>query len=77
VRNLERVREARARRGVHDRGQRVLVRACRLRDLDLLGHPLDIRKRDPHGFVRDLLVDEGESGEVVDMSDGTRADKDR
>jgi hypothetical protein len=77
VRNLERVCEARARRWVHDCGQRVLARACRLRDPDLLGHPLNIHKRDPYGFVRDLLIDESESGEVVDTSDGTRADKDR
>jgi hypothetical protein len=77
VRNLERVCEARARQGVHDCGQRVLARACRLRDPDLLGDPLDIRERDPHGLVGDLLVDEGESADAVATSDETRADKDR
>jgi hypothetical protein len=73
LRDLERVRKAGARRGVRDCGQRVLTHTGELRDADLLGHPLDVCERDPHGLERDPLVDKGKSGET--LSDGTRPDK--
>jgi hypothetical protein len=67
VRDLERVREARARRGVRDRRQRVLVRAGGHRDPGLRGHARDVRKRHPHGLVRDALVEQVESAGGVSI----------
>jgi hypothetical protein len=67
VRDLERVREARARRGVRDRGQRVLVRAGGHRDPRLRGHARDLREGHPHGLVRDALVEQVESAGGVSI----------
>jgi hypothetical protein len=55
----------------------VHVRFSGQRDPNLLGHPLDICERDPHGLVRNMLVDEGESAEAVNTSEKTPPEADK